>query len=237
MFEPLLEELNNNIIHQGGKEEYVPAHLKECISLKGTSHIRSWLWKVPKFRRWRVTSLKAGNKLEVLNSVAYPSYEIDLPIMGIDLLWFGQKQKLVAVLDFQPLIQDQDYLDKYFGGLQRLRDKFSDFNDNNNMKVYDPNQYFSPWVLFCRGDFQKANELLPNVFSSFLNAYLETFKIVLSVKPEMDASQVKKLHIEYDKYSAERDPAHSLFAGFFGKKWSDDFLKQFLFPLSTTDAI
>ena len=34
--------------------------------------------------------------------------------MGIDLLWFGARQKLVAVLDFQPLIQDQEYFQKYF---------------------------------------------------------------------------------------------------------------------------
>ena len=62
---------------------------------------------VPGFRRWRVTRLDAGDSLQVLNSVAYPEYDLDHPLMGVDLLWFGARQKLVAVLDFQPLIQSQ----------------------------------------------------------------------------------------------------------------------------------
>ena len=66
------------------------------------------------FRRWRVTRLDAGERLQVLNSVAYPEYNNDQPLMGIDLLWFGLRGKLVAVLDFQPLIQEEFYFDQYF---------------------------------------------------------------------------------------------------------------------------
>ena len=118
MFDPFLKELHHGIQQRGGKAIDVPSGLEECQSKKGTSVIRSWLWEVPNFRRWRVTRLDAGDKLQVLNSVAYPDYSLDHPLMGVDLLWFGARQKLVAVLDFQPLVQDSNYLDRYFSGLK-----------------------------------------------------------------------------------------------------------------------
>jgi len=46
------------------------------------------------------------------------------------------------------------------------------------------------------------------------------------------SQDVSLLHIDYNKYSAEKDPAHGLFSGFFGKEWSEKYMKEFLFPLS-----
>ena len=81
---------------------------------EGNTYPQLALGDVPGFRRWRVTRLDASDSLQVLNSVAYPNYDLDHPLMGVDLLWFGARQKLVAVLDFQPLIQEPAYLERYF---------------------------------------------------------------------------------------------------------------------------
>ena len=78
--------------------------------------------------RGRLPRLDAGDSLQVLNSVAYPDHDFDHPLMGVDLLWFGARQKLVAVLDFQPLVQDSDYLERYFDGLKNLNAQFPDLN-------------------------------------------------------------------------------------------------------------
>ena len=99
--------------------------------------IRSWLWSVPGFRRWRVTRLDAGDTVQVLNSVAYPVYENDQPILGIDLLWFGARQKLVAVLDFQPLIQDKAYLNRHFQGLKQLHAHYPELSGEETMRSFD----------------------------------------------------------------------------------------------------
>ena len=123
MFDSFLEELNQGIASRGGTQTDVPAGLETCTSTKRASTIRSWLWDVPGFRRWRVTRLDAGDSLQVLNSVAYPDYTLDHPLMGVDLLWFGARQKLVAVLDFQPLVQEQSYLDRHFSGLKNLNQR------------------------------------------------------------------------------------------------------------------
>ncbi len=233
MFDLLLETLNNKITSIGAKEIIIPDKFKEYHSKKSDSVIRSWLWDVPGFRRWRVTRMDSGEKLQVLNSVAYPLFENDMPIMGIDLLWFGIKGKLVAILDFQPLVQDQDYFQRYFNDLQLLNERFPDFSNEKNMNSYDINKYFSPWVIFCRGGLSQMNNGLPLIFSSFLKSYLELHKRSLSISPKISYDEVKKLHLSYDVYNLERDPAHGLFKSYFGKEWADSFIKEFLFPLKS----
>ena len=92
MFDDLLNELTKNILEHGGKKLIVPDEFCERVSSKGNYKLNSWLWDVPGFRRWRVTRLDAGDRLQVLNSVAYPHDQSDMPIMGIDLLWFEKKE-------------------------------------------------------------------------------------------------------------------------------------------------
>ena len=88
MFDPFLKELHDGIQQRGGQPIDVPSGLDFKRSDKQNSEIRSWLWDVPGFRRWRVTRLDAGDSLQVLNSVAYPADNLDHPLLGIDLLWF-----------------------------------------------------------------------------------------------------------------------------------------------------
>ena len=232
MFDPFLEELHLGLESRGGIKTEVPEGLDVNHSPKGSSTIRSWLWNVPGFRRWRVTRLDAGEKLQVLNSVAYPDYIYDHPLMGVDLLWFGARKKLVAVLDFQPLVQDLDYLDRYFDGLKDLNQRFPDLNGEETMRSFDPNQYFSSWLLFCRGGADQAEKSLPPAFSSFLKAYWVLHDQASNGQASMTPEEVKQLQKNYDIYSAERDPAHGIFTSHFGKEWSDRFLHEFLFPES-----
>tara|TARA_Y100001968_G_scaffold50821_2_gene41625 strand:- start:1626 stop:2324 length:699 start_codon:yes stop_codon:yes gene_type:complete len=232
MFDPFLEELHRSIREHGGLLLDLPEEFQEYSAPQNRAKIGSWLWDVPGFRRWRVTRLDAGENLQVLNSVAYPTYDKDQPIMGIDLLWFAKRNKLVAVLDFQPLIQDQMYFDKYFAQLRLIQERFPKFHHKGKMFSYDPNQYFSPWMLFCKGSRNEAIEFLPLVFTEFLNSYWIIQKNLNINSFQLTTNQVKNMQINYDKYGSEKDPAHGLFSTFFGKEWSDRFLKEFLFPLS-----
>ena len=232
MFDPLLDNLNLTIKSHGGQPIDIKNGLDKCFSKKTNSQINNWLWHVPGYRRWRVTRLDSGKRLQVLNSVAYPNFNTDKPLMGIDLLWFGMQEKLVAVLDFQPLVQEKAYFDKYYEGLKLLKSNYKEFSSQNNMNSYDPNQYFSPWILFCRGGLKEVQYFLPEILPLFLNCYWELDMKSMNHSFQIQSEEVKKLQISYDKYSAERDPAHNLFSGFFGKEWSNTFLNEFLFPLS-----
>ena len=232
MFDPFLKELHDGIQQRGGQPIDVPSGLDFKRSDKQNSEIRSWLWDVPGFRRWRVTRLDAGDSLQVLNSVAYPADNLDHPLLGIDLLWFGARQKLVAVLDFQPLSQDPAYFKRHYNGLKALHQQFPDLSGEETMRSFDPNQYFSPWLLFCRGGADQAESSLPQAFTPFLASYWQLHDEALQSNSAIESSDVIELQKAYDVYSAERDPAHGLFTSHYGKEWSDRFLHEFLFPAS-----
>jgi len=235
MFDSLLAHLNESIKQHGGKPCRIPSDLARCSSKKSYGIIRNWLWELDGFRRWRVTSLDAGDKLQVLNSVAYPDYSRDQPLLGVDLLWFGKTSKLVAVLDFQPLFQDEKYFEKYYQDLKILKRRFPEMSNAKAMNAYDPKQYFSPWLLFCKGGVDQAKNILPIVFDDFLNSYWNLHNKQLMNSYDVKPYQIKNLHKEYDKYNYERDPAHGLFTSYFGKDWSERFLNQFLFPFALLD--
>lgn len=232
MFDPLLENLHEAIKARGGEPIKLPAFISKKLSDKDNGVIKNWLWKVPGFRRWRVTRFDVGKKLQVLNSVAYPDYSNDQPLLGIDLLWFGSSEKLVSILDFQPLIQDKLYLQRHFQGLKSLKKKFPHLSTENNMRSFDPSKYFSPWLLFCRGGLDEAKDLLPIAFQDFVKCYWDLYETSLRNRSIISAKEVERLQVEYDVYSAEKDPAHRLFLSYFGEQWTDMFVNDFLFPKS-----
>ncbi len=229
MFDSLLSELLQSILEKDGFMLPINKDFSEKVSNKNNACIQNWLWSVSGFRRWRITSLNAGESLQVLNSVAYPDYTNEMPLMGVDLLWFGKKNQLVAVLDYQPLLREEKYLSKYYSSLRELKSRYPQFAAEKDMHIYDPNQYFSPWILFCRGGLNEAQKLLPDVFRAFLDSYWKINQMQKGNASFIDSDEVKRLQIKYDIYSAERDPAHGLFSSYFGKQWSDRFMKEFLF--------
>ena len=105
------------------------------------------------------------------------------------------------------------------------------------MRSFDPHQYFSPWLLFCRGGIDQAQNSLPSAFSEFLSCYWELQSLASKYRPEISAKEVMNLQTQYDIYSAQRDPAHGLFASYFGNEWADRFLHEFLFPQSSSCVI
>ena len=60
---------------------------------------------------------------QVFNSLWYPSFEYDIPLLGIDLISLG-KSRVLSVIDFQPLHPTEDYSEKYISHLTPIRAKY-----------------------------------------------------------------------------------------------------------------
>ena len=97
--------------------------------------------------------------------------------------------------------------------------------------IYDSKKYFSPWVIICRGNKLNLDRDLNNIFRSFVNNYLNIYKSN-PVNQFLNEEEIKINQIKYDKYSFEKDPADKLFKSFFGEKWTNKFINNFLFTLN-----
>ena len=232
MFESLVNFLKTNLNELDGQELQIPNEFKEYHNENSNYIIKNWLFASPQYRKWRITKLDGGKKLQVFNTVAYPNFESEIPILGADILWFGTSQKLLAILDYQPLIQESEYLQKYCSSLEIIKKKFSEFDNNKMKNIYDSKKYFSPWVIICRGNKLNLDRDLNNIFYLFISNYLQINKNN-QANQFLNLEQIKINQIKYDKYSVEKDPADKLFKTFFGDKWTKKFINNFLFTLNS----
>ena len=95
--------------------------------------------------------------------------------------------------------------------------------------------FFAPCVLRYEDESIVGEKLYP-AFEEYLSLYisdlLKAFAEGGDSSPEAQA-RVLDRHRAYDQYNAERDPAHGLFRNYYGEAFSEDFMDNFLFELST----
>ena len=202
--------------------------LKQSERGRNPATIRSWCYQCPQLRKIRYTYIDAGESAQIFNSVIYPSYHYDLPLLGIDFLTFGKNKNLV-VLDFQPLFQNEEYLAKYIEPMASVKEKYADLVQNLEMKFYDANRYFSRNLLFAKTDPDSIRKRLFPAYQEYLNLYWQLIEQAEPLANPDDLAQVVQAQKDYDQYSAERDPAHGLFTSYFGNEWATRFLHEFLF--------
>ena len=231
MFESLKNFVKTNIEDLDGKELEISKEFKEHQNKDSKYIIKNWLFESPQYRKWRITKLDGGDKLQVFNTVAYPNFKNEFPILGADILWFGTSQKLLAIFDYQPLIQEKKYLHRYCSSLDFIKNQYSVFDNNKMKNIYDSKKYFSPWVMICRGNKFNLDRDLNSIFSMFVSDYLRLNKLNQN-NQFLNFEQIKNYQIDYDKYSAEKDPADKLFKTFFGEAWTENFINNFLFTLN-----
>ena len=189
-------------------------------------------FKSDKFRSVRLTYFDAGDLVQEFNSLWYPAYEYDIPLLGIDLISLG-KNRVLSVIDFQPLHPTAEYHSKYIEPLGDIRAKYQDLQGTLSGKFYDDTSFFSKNMLFGRfvDESKLSNVVLP-AYNEYLKAYVE---LSSNAAPNHSAEATKVVldrQTQYDIYSAVKDPAVGLFDTYFGKEWSASFVQDFLFKLS-----
>ncbi|CCQ50139.1 15,16-dihydrobiliverdin:ferredoxin oxidoreductase [Crocosphaera watsonii WH 8501] len=231
MFQPFLQHLEKELFSRFDlTSRPIAPELEFQISQRGKNPamIESWCYECPQLRKIRYTYINAGETAQIFNSVIYPNHQYDLPLLGIDFLAFGKK-KILVVLDFQPLFRDSDYLKKYIEPMAPIRAKYNELAQDLEMRFYDANQYFSPYLLFARTNPQTVIEQLFPAYQEYIQLY---WQLVEQAEPKTESTELERIikaQKDYDQYSAERDPASGLFNSYFGHEWSEKFLHKFLF--------
>ena len=231
MYKPFLDHLERSLFQKFDLQSRpIPAGLEARVSDRGKNPatIRSWHYQCPELRKIRYTYIDAGASAQIFNSVIYPSHNYELPLLGIDFLSFGQVKNLI-VMDFQPLFQDEAYLQKYIHPLKELHDKYPDLAQGLEMKFYDANQYFSKYLLFAKTDVETVKTRVLEAFKDYLDLYWRMLDAATPFSDPEDIQRIVKAQKDYDQYSADRDPASGLFSSYFGHEWSERFLYEFLF--------
>jgi 15,16-dihydrobiliverdin:ferredoxin oxidoreductase len=233
LYMPMLEEQLRVMKEMGMEQVEVDDQFtfrKSEIKRK-KARIGNMCFKSDIFRNVRMTYFDAGNNVQVYNSLWYPHYEYDLPLLGIDLISLGLN-RVLTVVDFQPLHPTQEYSSKYIDQLASIRDQYPGLQGTLSGKIYDDTSFFSKQMLFGRyADESNVGSEVAPAFKEYLKAYTELAGVA---EPNNDAAAmaaVKERQRTYDVYSAAKDPAVGLFDAYFGKEWSHNFVHKYLFTL------
>ena len=201
------------------------------VNEKKKARITSLCFSSNEYRKIRLTYYDAGDNTQVYNAVLYPDPKYNLPVLGVDLLSFNRK-KYLAIVDFQPLHEDEnDHAMPFEGRLAPIKDKYESLKGRMSSKFYDETQFFSQQMLFARFDDEEvvSRDLFP-AFKSYVQTHLD---MIRECEPDVEnVDFVMERQRAYDMYSAERDPATGLFAAMFGNDWAQGFVHDFLFSMS-----
>eukprot|EP01035_Chromulina_nebulosa_P017238 gene17238-22764_t len=197
-----------------------------------SARIASLSFRNEQYRYVRLTYFDGGDSVQVLNTLWYPAYEYDVPMLGVDLISLGQS-RVLSVIDLQPLHPTLEYSNKYIDRLTPIRNKYPDLHGTLSGKFYDDTSFFSKNMLFGRfTDNSKINPVVNPAFKEYLNAYVDIMSTAEANHDPVKKSEVFQRQKQYDTYSALKDPAVGLFDAYFGKEWSNSFVHDYLFPLA-----
>eukprot|EP00904_Undaria_pinnatifida_P009722 jgi/Undpi1/5880/HiC_scaffold_2.g01154.m1 len=234
---PFMEHLLNVLARSFGEMTALPLADKLAFveNPEKGARMLSMSFTSPQVRKVRLTYFDAGDKVQVLNAVVYPDSSLDFPLMGIDLISFGDKH--LAGVDVQPLFEDEGCRGRFSEQLAPIKAKYPEFSQKMSPRFYDSARFFSDDMLFGRyEDCSVVEERLFPAFEEYLSVYITSLLAAAEeggdCSPEARA-RVLDRHRAYDQYNAERDPAHGLFRNYYGEAFAEEFMDKFLFELST----
>ncbi len=196
-----------------------------------TAKLATWACKTEKLRQVRAACLEAGNDVSVLNLVLSPLNTFDIPFFGADFVTLPSGHLLA--LDFQPVLKfDPIHTEDTWERLLPLYEKWQKLLPNGGPIPDEAKQYFSPGFLWTRlplgsqGDEMIANIIRP-AFESYLNLYLDLVEKAQSINLER-SKVILEGQKRYFNYRAQKDPARGMLYRFYGKEWTESYIKKVL---------
>ena len=188
-------------------------------SINNNTYINNLYFSNSQFRKVRLTNFVSENK-QMFNSVWYPSYEYDAPILSIHLVNYG-KNKLGKdrAMCFVNLVEIEK--NKYTQPFIELKQNYPELNENNIKPLLPYEKYLNDAMLYAHiYDFNKFQTILPEALKTYFAIYLNTFQ------KTTDIDLVKEKHIEYNNFRAKTD-LHFMPKDFFEPEWYSAMIQDY----------
>ncbi|CAI5488994.1 unnamed protein product [Closterium sp. Naga37s-1] len=194
----------------------------------GKAFCRSVAVSAPKIRLMRSADISAGRTLQVLNLIAFPRPEYDLPYFCADLVTFPRGH--LIVLDLNPLHQSEEHFSKYIAPIMPIANKYIEHLPWGGEFTAESLQFFSPALLWAKLplDADVTAHVLP-AFKEYLQAWL---RMVETCEPTTDpavmAHNMESQH-RYICWRSVKDPGRPLLTRLFGSERCEEVIEGFLF--------
>jgi 15,16-dihydrobiliverdin:ferredoxin oxidoreductase len=196
------------------------------------------------YRDIRMTYLHCGDKAQIFRCTCYPRN--DMPILGMGMMQFAGGVRNVAIIDFQPLLEDDEGQAMYTSTLEQIRSAANPaLQQPMSNRHFDPTEqkYFTAHPIIGKWgsadtDVVAAAKLAHDLRATHqdcVRAHVGLTKATvecptpLSNLPE---AYTEQLHSSYDTFVAAKEPASQLLSAAFGKDIAERLVHEIIFPLS-----
>ena len=192
MFEQI-SDLHLKILNQTNVEEIpIMLEFQNKKSEKQNGIIQNYNFKNNYFRKVRLSYFNSDDK-QMFNSVWYPSYDYDCPILTIDLVNFG-KNESIFFLNFIDIYKDKFYEKKYIYPLLEIKKNYKLFYNNNiSTHLTHYKNFLSKSFLYGRLNKSEIETLLPEILEKYFDKYLHYF-----LRKPINRYFIEEKHREYN---------------------------------------
>lgn len=243
--EALAAQISAKLVPQGpwGTPEPMPAPQREGpasssapSSGKMRPRVDSRLFRTQRLRRVRFTYFDGGSAVQAFNSLCYPEHSLDVPLLGIDLLAFGQ-DKILCVVDMQPVTGTHHSLESVSAAVAAVKQRHGALFQSMSSRFFLETRFFSPYMLLFRSTqgwrdpvLQFSGGDLSSAFFELMQLYHQLLDSAPMVSDPERVASIQRGQSDYDTYFSTTDPAIALFNTYFGEAWSERYTREFLFP-------
>jgi hypothetical protein len=155
--------------------------------------MQNYIFKNDQFRRVRLTYFNTDEQ-QMLNSVWYPSYDYNCPILTIDLAKFKENVSL-CFINLVEMYDNIDYYEYNIKPFVKIKEEYKDLDEQKSKHLDNFNNIISDSMIYSHiyNDTKHKNEI-PEI----LNKYIETYNNLFIKKP-VNRYYIEEKHIEYNK--------------------------------------
>ena len=183
-----LNKLNMKQLNINNNFNYIESKINNTI-------LHNYYFSNKEFRKVRLSYL-INNECKIFNSVWYPSYYYDSPILTIDLI-NSATDKSFCFVNLINMFDNNNYLKKYEDPYISIKYKYHEFINNNIIK-YPYKNFLSKAMLY-----RQINE--PNIFETniikILDEYLDEYtnsKHFIKT-PQINRNIIRDKQLEYNQ--------------------------------------
>jgi len=230
MFQPLYDYTVEQLQQRFSTQllETPPAYARKQGELRGKVYdMDNVAYSTDKLRKVRLSRIQAEASY-ILNLMAFPAPDYDLPIFGAELLAFRGAPHLV-VIDHQPLWKDDpDYARRYIAPLADLHARYAHLPTRERSLPAWTEAFFSPYTLYSRPNLENLAEI-EACFQAYWTAYLDQ---VDQAQTQPQAQQrILARQAEYCQNHTENEQGETMLQKLFGHEWCANFVHDFLFDV------
>lgn len=212
----LISKLNLTQIPTKPEFEIKTSNIKNAI-------LQNYYFKNHHFRKVRLSYFKSDDK-QMFNSVWYPSFDYECPIMTLDVVNFQKNVSLCFVNLVEIYNNNAKYQNTYINPLIQIKKNYPELSQKKTSHLYILNDFLSESMLYGNiYDNDKFNTIIPEALNKYFSFYSKQF-----IKKPIDRYYIEEKHRFYNKIRSKMDN-NSIINDYYDAEWYQRLINEYYY--------